>query len=248
MLKKIVDNNKKLIIFDKNGTLINFMDTWKPWINMSIENINKLLDSKNSKVSCTYDFYRILGYDNMSHQLAFSDRSLMAYKDKYLIRKMISKYFAKKYNKSINEIKNCMNIDERIKECKPICDLKPILNNLQENNFILALLTSDSRLITTNNLLHLDIYDYFDFIKCYDDLNYLKKPNPRNLLEIKNYFNVSFENTYIVGDSRFDIIMGNRAGINTIGVLSGVGNINSFKNNANYIINSVEDLPNILVN
>ena len=252
MFKKILNNKKtcqKLIIFDKDGTLINFIELWKPWMNKSVNNINKLINNDPYSVNndCSNDFYNILGYDNFNNKLRFNDKSLLAYEDQNIIEHMLSSSFSKKYNIPKHDIKKCMLFDNNDKNfCKPICNLEPILNNFIDNNVKLAICTSDNRLNTINNLKYLGIYDYFDILLCSGDNNFKPKPNPNNINYITSSLDIPLYNTYMVGDTSHDILMANNAGVNGVGVLSGVGDYSSLKYHTDIIINSVEDLPNII--
>ena len=79
---------------------------------------------------------------------------------------------------------------------------------------------------------------------------YLGKPEPTMIYQVMEKFNVSKEETMMIGDRYYtDIVAGLNAGVDTVAVLSGETTEEEFKNatkKPTYIINSIADLIDLL--
>lgn len=76
------------------------------------------------------------------------------------------------------------------------------------------------------------------------------KPSPICIYDLMDKFDVTKEETLIVGDRLYtDILVGVNANVETVAVLSGETNkeeINNSSYKPTYILDSVADLPNLL--
>ena len=74
-----------------------------------------------------------------------------------------------------------------------------------------------------------------------------RKPKPGMFIEAKNKHNINMKESWMIGDSEIDIRSANDADIqNTILVRSGK-KINEPKSNAKFIIDSIKDAPNFIL-
>ena len=74
-----------------------------------------------------------------------------------------------------------------------------------------------------------------------------RKPKPGMFLNSNKKHSISFKNSWMIGDKETDIIAANKAGINkTILVRSG-HEINESKSMATFIIDSVKDVKNVII-
>lgn len=89
---------------------------------------------------------------------------------------------------------------------------------------------------------HLDIDKYIDFY-IGDDMVRNKKPDPEMILHTLKKFNVNLKSAIMIGDSTFDIKMGNALGMDTIAVSWGSHSIELLKSeNPTYTINHFSEL------
>jgi D-glycero-D-manno-heptose 1,7-bisphosphate phosphatase len=93
--------------------------------------------------------------------------------------------------------------------------------------------------------------DILDIFYCPHDPKsncYCRKPMPGMFLMAKDKHDIDMKNSWLIGDKEDDIIAGNNSGIlNTILVRSG-HKINEKFTKASYIINSIKDSNNIIIN
>ena len=153
-------------------------------------------------------------------------------------------------NKNVQEINNLINerwIDIEVSKNDIIqCgDIINLFKLLKKNNIKIAICTNDDRIVTEKTIKLLGLNEYLDDIKCGDDA-ISSKPSPEPIWNICKNLSIDVSNTIMVGDTISDI----HAGINSkcgkvVGVLSG-GYNNTDLVNADYIIDNIDFLPDIL--
>jgi len=90
--------------------------------------------------------------------------------------------------------------------------IKEMLLNLKAKGIQLAVATNAYRVSTIESLTHLGIYDLFDTIACYDDVEH-GKPYPDMLIEILEVLHVPREEALFIGDGSRDEMAAKRAEI-----------------------------------
>lgn len=238
-----ISDKIKLVIFDKDGTLIRIDKIFGKWLVKLIDNFEDVIQDKNS-------IYEYLGYDISQNKFNFD--SVVAKGTNDDLKNSIVKYIRKNTNINIDNIKTIIKqkwIYPEIEKPDIIqCgNIKYILKTLKNNNIKVAICTSDDRDITEKTIEMLNIGDYIDSLKCGDD-PISSKPSPEPIWKICSDLNVDVKNTIMIGDTISDI----HAGINAkcgkvIGVLSG-GYNNTDLNNADNVINSIDNLFDLLQN
>jgi len=123
--------------------------------------------------------------------------------------------------------------------------VKPTLERLKQN-YTLAMVTSVGR--SYYEFAHKDygVLPLFDLILCADDCKVIK-PSPEAYLTAMKKMNVSPDQSIIVEDSPGGIAAGKAAGVKVVAIK------NPFCkgldiSNADYVLNSIEDLPALLEN
>lgn len=88
-------------------------------------------------------------------------------------------------------------------ELKLYDGIKVFLEELREEDFLLAVATNAYRGSTIESLGHLKVLEYFNALACYDDVT-LGKPHPEMLKKLLKDLNISVKNTIFIGDSERD--------------------------------------------
>ncbi len=96
-----------------------------------------------------------------------------------------------------------------------------ILHRLQQQGFNIGIVTSKSRYGAQLTLSSIKLIHYFSIIVTVDDTD-KHKPHPEPILYALEKLDKTPEESIYVGDSPFDIISGNQAGVTTIAVTWGM--------------------------
>ena len=94
------------------------------------------------------------------------------------------------------------------------------LNELVYKGYCLGIVTSGSRIRVSHELKTLGLAEIFGVVVCSEDV-VNKKPHPEGLQMAMKHLDKRPETCCFVGDSPVDVEMGKRAGMRTIGLLSG---------------------------
>ena len=132
--------------------------------------------------------------------------------------------------------------DERISSYKGAKELLSILKN---RGFKLAIVTSKNRSTALRALELLGLIDYFDSFVTSDDVD-IHKPDPEPVLKACELLEISPKEAIMIGDSIYDIMSGRDAGSKTCGVLYSFMKKELLEVNADYYIEDLLELINII--
>ena len=240
-----------LVIFDKDGTLINHEKIFGVWLVKLVNNLPKeILKNKN-------DLHSYLGYDPATDK--FEGNSIIAKGTNDDIRNAIFEYIIKENRnpnadsgEGVETLKKTIHDSwvplefskDDVEQCGNIIKL---FEYLKSQSIKIAMCTSDDREPTEKMIDMLGIRKYLEDVKCGDD-PVSSKPSPEPLWHICANLDVDISSTIMVGDTISDI----HAGINAkagkiVGVLSG-GYDSAELSGADVILNSIDDLQEFIEN
>ncbi len=107
-----------------------------------------------------------------------------------------------------------------------------------------AVLSNKRETYSTEILKGLELAEYFDIIWGSDSVRE-KKPSPVPILDLIKKFNVSPDETVVIGDSNYDIDAGKAAGVKVLAVTYGFRSM-EFLKGADIIIDSFQELLDVL--
>jgi phosphoglycolate phosphatase len=233
----------KLVIFDKDGTLVRIDNMFGKILVDIVNNLSYLINDKEG-------LYKYLGYDHQNNKFDFD--SVVAKGTNDDIKNSIIEFIKKENSIDVYKIKveldkywKLSNINEiDIVECG---NIKRVFSYLKNKNIKIAVCTSDDRAITLDIIKYLNLSEYVEEIRCGDD-HLSSKPSPEPIWDICRNLNIDVSNTLMIGDTISDI----HAGINAkcgkvVGVLSG-GYNNTELGKADHILDSIDDLVKIIKN
>ena len=167
---------KKLIIFDMDGTLVNSSITIAKAINyvrknlgfepMDEEHILRLVNDHTINPAQTFYHAKVFDTDH---------------------EKWFSEYYTKNHESELVLYKG----------------IKELLIALKEQGKSLAVATNAYRGSTIESLTHLEVFDLFDGIACYDDV-LQGKPHPDMLYKLLDELNFKEEEAIFIGDGPRD--------------------------------------------
>ena len=235
----IFDNFKPaLIIFDKDGTLLDFDQMWGGW---ALE-IARRLEQASGKplidlLSTTWGFDPITKHVEPDGELA---GKTLAYLHDLTLNTLRADGF--NGDAAARVVAAAWHLPDSMSLVRPISNLQSLFSNLHSRNIKIAIATLDDRAPTQTTFAELGMLKYVDALVCADDGVQLK-PAPDMILKVCSDLNIQPSHCMMIGDSVSDLQMGRNAKVGmTVGVLTGLSNAEKLKPFADHILNSVEQL------
>jgi len=238
--ENIIDNIE-LVIFDKDGTLVDLYNYWANMISFRVESAQRKLGFDESKNN---DIMYAMGVDVENGRLR-SEGPVGLKKREIVMQAMVDSLadigFPDTYD-------TCFQIFKEVDEqsvnhlndiVKPVNGMHELINSLYEKDCKIAIATTDKTARADLAMRHLGISEKMDIVVG-EDLVANCKPHPDMANLILKELSVDKENTVIVGDAITDIEMGFNAGLKaSIGVCSGLTSERKLGEKTDYVIEDI---------
>ena len=224
----------KAILFDKDGTLFHFNETWGPWF---YDVLSELSDGKHDLL---VELANLLKYDYKTKTF-YKNSPFIAGTEGETIRIMLSllpNFEEKNLIKWLS--KKSMSVDG-----KPVDNLLETLEQIQEKNIIMGVATNDSVSSALNQLVENNIKRFFSYIYGFDS-GFGFKPGTGMQKEFLRVTSLLANEVIMVGDSMADIDSGNKIGMTTVAVLTGPLGRSELEKKADIVLNSISEIPSLL--
>ncbi len=218
------------ILFDKDGTLLDFQSTWGPW---SLQVVDQLA---NGDQTLTAKMERAWGLDR-ANQRILPDSVIIA----STVENVAGAIVEFVPDMSLNQMIEFLNETGAQAKGMPVIDLNPFLDELADLDLFVGIATNDSEATARAQLRRLEVEHRFEFIAGYDS-GFGGKPAPDMCLAFSEYVGVLPENMVMVGDSADDLQAGSAAGMQTVAVLTGVASAVELAPLADVVLNDIGDL------
>jgi len=119
-----------------------------------------------------------------------------------------------------------------------------LLNILKSKGKNIGVITRNSKAASMKTLEVSGLMGYIDVIVTREDVAKVK-PDPEHVEVALKFLEKKAEDTVVIGDHKYDISSGKRAGCFTIGILSGVSS-EELLNEADLIVSSLEEIISFL--
>ncbi len=150
------------------------------------------------------------------------------------------------YNNFVENIKNIMiqHEIEASEKAEAFSRSKELLDILKSKGKNIGVVTRNNKIASIKTLETSGLIEYIDVLITRDDVEKVK-PDPHHVEVAIKFLNKKAEETVVIGDHKYDIISGKKAGCFTIGVLSEISS-EEFVNEADLLISSVEEILSFL--
>jgi phosphoglycolate phosphatase len=245
-----IDFNKKyipcrLVIFDKDGTLIDFAATWVPLIRKRITLLVKALGRDGEMKTV---LLRAWGIDPTSGRIDPRGPCPVSPRAEEIIIGTLALYQqGYPWDEARQWVTQAFDeadaTTDRKQLLRPIPGIGRLLSQLKQSGFSLALATNDERRDTEAMISDLGWDSLFDRVLCSGEASQ-PKPHPEMVLSICRDLSVLPREAIFIGDTVNDMKMGKRAGLAlTIGVVEGgVTPREDLEKVADVVVDSIRDL------
>ena len=226
------------IIFDKDGTLIDFDAMWGGWVIFLAEQLHAASGLHVREPLCL-----AIGYDNANKKvLAHGKLAATPMSQLYRLTVEVMQSLGLSAEQAEHAVAQGWCIPDPVLLAKQFTDTRTLFNNLHNQNILIGIATTDDRAPTQAMIEAFDIEEYLSTMVCADD-GIPAKPAPDMVLTICKRMKVDPSKVMVVGDTTADLKMARAAGAGlVVGVLSGVSSSSDLIHYADVLIESVDEL------
>ena len=226
------------IIFDKDGTLIDFDAMWGNWTLQLADRLQAAvgLDVRQALCEC-------YGYD-MARRKILPDGKLTCTPMWGLRELMVEVVTSLRVptTEASCAVARAWHVPDPVTLARPFTDIQKLFLNIHKLGIEIALATTDDREPTCAMLEAFGVTDLITTMVCADD-GIQAKPAPDMVTTICRRMNVRPGSVIVVGDTVADLQMARSAGAGyVIGVLSGVGSLANLTPLADILIDTIDTL------
>lgn len=233
-----------LMIFDKDGTLIELYHYWSQMVAMRAKIIAERLNLNDSFID---GLMNEMGVDTQAECLR--QDGPVGLKKREIVLQAAVDYLERNGYKDTHEL--CHSVFAEVdnisltmlaKLLKPINGALPLLDNLHRKGCRIAIATTDRG---ERAKLAMDFLGFGDKIDLIVGADQVKKPKPDPEIAdiILNNLKIDPSGAVIVGDAKTDVLVGINAGLKaSIGVLTGFATFEDFKNITPYVAQDVSGI------
>lgn len=221
----------RAILFDKDGTLLQFTEGWVDSIVGFLE--NKILDDNKKR-----EVFREIG---IREDGGVEENSILSSETAMDLAIIFSKYLDEDLDEIYRDLDDHLlrYLKENNKFIRETCDLRSLFEALRDRGILIGIFTSDNYRQAKYSMDYLGLDSFIDFYAAADI--YKKKPNKESLEVFKKKYSLEDQEIIIVGDSRVDMVFGEDTV--KVGVLCGTGSREML---AKYTDNIIDDPSQVL--
>jgi len=226
------------IIFDKDGTLIDFDAMWGGWVVYLAEQLKTV-----SRLDVREALCLAMGYDEANKKvLAHGMLAASPMAKLYQLTVEVMQSAGLNADESERVVAEGWCIPDPVLLAKPFTDTRVLFSQLHSQNIKIGIATSDDRAPTEAMLEAFDIQEFVATMVCADD-GIPSKPAPDMVTTICQRMNIDPSKVMVIGDTTSDLKMARASGAGlAVGVLSGVSSAKDLIPFADVILDSVDDL------
>ncbi|HEX5941053.1 MAG TPA: HAD family phosphatase [Anaerolineales bacterium] len=226
------------IIFDKDGTLIDFNVMWGNWTLQLADRLQASVGLDVRQALC--DCY---GYD-IARRKVLSDGNLTC-TPMWRLRELMVEVVASSgmpVTEASCAVAKAWHVPDPVTLAKPFTDIRKLFTNIHKLGIKLAIATADDREPTEAMLEAFGVKRLITTMICADD-GIKAKPAPDMATTICQRMDVHPSSVIVIGDTVADLQMARSAGAGyVIGVLSGVGSLANLTPLADILIDTIDTL------
>ena len=202
----------RAILFDKDGTLVDFQRTWGPATHTVLTKLS------NGDAAAFDRLVAASLYDAAERRLLSG--SPVVIETTYGYGKLWAEVLGVPLSREFVDHVDQMFFQTTLDHLATIGDVKALLSGLAARGLRLGLMTNDADLNTRAQLRQLGLDGLLEFVAAYDS-GHGHKPDPDPVLAFAAFAGVAPAQVAVIGDTEHDLAAARAAGAVAVGVLSG---------------------------
>jgi phosphoglycolate phosphatase len=227
----------RAILFDKDGTLVDFQRTWGPATHTVMTGLCNG-DSAAFERLCAVSLY-----DPAERRLM--PGSPVVIETTYGYGKLWAQALGVPLTPAFIDQIDRLFFDTTLHHLTPMGDVKALLGAFRARGLRLGLMTNDADKNTRAQMQRLGLDQLLEFIAAYDS-GYGHKPDPDPVLAFATFAGVAPGEIAVVGDTEHDLAAARAAGAIAVGVLSGPVPRERLAPHADFLLPSIAQLDDWL--
>lgn len=229
----------RLVIFDKDGTLIDFQRMWGQWAVAFAERL-----SQQIAVDVRHAILTAFGVDPQSLKIdpqGALSISPMATMQQIAVSQIMP--YCSDMVQAYQIVLESWQPPIPTANLYPLADLPQLFGQLRQLGVYIAVATADNRQPTMATLAYLGVIHHVSAFACADDVNMPPKPAPDKIWAVCQSVGVHPCDAIMIGDTPADMQMGRNAGVMAqIGVTSGVSSADELAQWASWVMPTIADI------
>jgi phosphoglycolate phosphatase len=235
---KLIPSGKplpKAVLFDKDGTLVDFNGTWHALYEKLALEVTGGIEAEALRLLIEGGLNPVTGAFTAGSELAAGTTP-------GIVRLWLPEASDDEF------VRWCVRLDRAFAEegplaAVPVAGLEKTIAALFNAGFVLGVVTNDLEAAAENTMKRFGIRSCFEAILGYDSVAN-PKPAAGPVLKFCEMTGILPHEILVIGDNTHDIEMARNAGAGyAIGVLSGTGTLDLLSKDADAVLNSIADLP-----
>ena len=234
----------KVLVFDKDGTLIDFDTIWGSRMVSAAESMilacqggDDLRDRLYRTVGYSLERNQTLGSGPLATAPIVQLETIVA-----TVLHQAGIPWDEATSLAAEHLTERMVAPPAADEIRPRANLVSLLRAFRDAEIRLAVATTDNRLPAEKCLEVLGIENLIEQLLCGDDRTSPRKPDPAVLLGIAESFGAPIDQVIMVGDTVSDLKMAKAAGAMAIAITGGGGSREELEQQADVVIDSLEEI------
>lgn len=233
----------QVIIFDKDGTLIDFDHMWGTWTLQLAERLGTVTGLDAREALCSS-----YGYDLVRQKILLDGK--LTCTPMWRLREImveVAQSLGLTEQNAVCAVEKAWFVPDPVTLAKPFTDVHKLFTNIQKRGIKIAIATTDDRRPTEAMLEAFGVSHLVDTMVCADD-GVKAKPAPDMVTTVCTRLKVDPRKATVVGDTVADMKMARSAEAGyVIGVLSGVGLLEHLTPLADILIDTVDTMQESFV-
>lgn len=223
----------RAILFDKDGTFVDFDKTWGP---AAFRVMSQMARGDRGKLE---RLMAVSHYDETIMRFRPSSPLVAGSSADY--GPLWAEAIGVPFSSAVTEEMDRLFVLEGIAALAPIGDPLAVMTDMKARGYVLGVVTNDSENGARHQTAALKIDHHFDYIVGWDS-GHGRKPAPGQITAFLDAYGMKPEEVALVGDSLHDMHAARAAGIVAVGVTSGPLVPEGFADHADIVLGSIMEL------